>query len=75
MFVLYNRYVGEGYRVNIEVNEDDTGLRLDVDDGVGATFVRDIPKMLDKAFAHIRLEGITVYCDDEAFVEALMEEL
>ena len=75
MFALYNGYVDEGYSADFEMNDDGTGLRLNVDDGEDGCIVIDIPEMVDRAFRFVRLEGEDIYCNSEGFIQSVTEEL
>lgn len=58
MFCLYNSFVEEGFGINIEVNEDNTGLRLvvDTDDAEGRLMVADIPEIIETAFEFVEFK-------------------
>lgn len=73
MFTLRNCLFDDGWRADFEVNDDNSGLCLNVDDGAGESFVLDIPGLVNKAFRYIRLEDGDIFCNAAAVMNVLLK--
>lgn len=71
LFSMYNRFVEHGYRCDIRVNEDATGLKLAVDDGEMEICEYDVIKRLDKAFDRMEIDGLFLRFDPEEMIDVI----